>query len=79
MAYGRHMDQLGERRRTTPWWYRVPHLAVYLITMSVAGIVVFTLITESPIAWAGAAIVCGLLANFFHGIAKAAHDERHPE
>ena len=73
------MDQPGERSRTTPWWYRVPNVAVYLITMSVAGVIIFTLITESPIAWAGGAIVFGLLANVFHGMAQAAHDERHPE
>lgn len=61
----------------TPWWYRVPPVAVVLITYAVAGIVIFKAVSESALAWVGGGLLLGLLASFAQGAAKAAYDERH--
>jgi len=37
----------------TPWWYRVPPVAVVLIVYAVTGIIIFTTVSESASAWAG--------------------------
>jgi hypothetical protein len=71
------MDQSGDRR-TTPWWYRVPSLAVCLIVYTVTGIVLFTAVSESGLVWAGGGLAAGLLASFVQGMGRAVHDERHP-
>jgi hypothetical protein len=61
----------------TPWWYRVPPVAVVLIMYAVVGLIIFTTVSESAFAWAGGGLVAGLLAAFVQGAAKAAYDERH--
>ncbi|MFF8919159.1 hypothetical protein ACF08M_39185 [Streptomyces sp. NPDC015032] len=59
-----------------PWWYRIPPVAVVLITYAVTGALIYTCITDTAIAWAGGGLVLGLLAAVGHGAAQAAHDAR---
>ncbi|WP_331759098.1 hypothetical protein [Streptomyces anulatus] len=68
------MTQPGEPN-STPWWYRVPPVAVVLIAYSVVGAVVYTTLSTSGIAWAGGGILAGLLAAGIQGAARAAHNE----
>ncbi|MFE5096680.1 hypothetical protein ACFRCI_41800 [Streptomyces sp. NPDC056638] len=60
-----------------PWWYRVPPVAVVLITYAVTGALIFTFITDTAVVWAGGGLVLGMLAAFVQGAARAAYDERH--
>ncbi|MET9518241.1 hypothetical protein [Streptomyces sp. NPDC002994] len=73
------MDQSrgSDSRPKGPWWYRVPPVAVVVITYAVTGVVIFTVVSESAMAWAGGGLALGLLAAFVQGAARAAYDERH--
>jgi hypothetical protein len=72
------MDQSGESGRTTPWWYRVPRVAVGVIAQSLVSIVLFTTVSESGLVWAGGGLLAAFLATFVQGMGQAAYDERHP-
>lgn len=45
-----------------PWWYRVPgcQVAVVVVIYTVAGIVIFTVVSELAMAWAGGGLALGL-------------------
>lgn len=72
------MDLLrGQQDRPgTPWWYRVPHVAVAVITYGVVGIMIYV-VTGSLFASLGIGLAAGLLAAFVQGMAQQAHDSRH--
>lgn len=72
----RVMDQ-SDGDRSRPWWYRVPPIAVVLISYSAAGIVIYTWVSESGVAWAGGGLVVGLAAGVVHGAAQGIHDGLH--
>ncbi|MFF3343644.1 hypothetical protein [Streptomyces flavidovirens] len=40
-------------------------------------VVIFTVVSESAMAWAGGGLALGLLAAFIQGVGRAAYDERH--
>lgn len=60
----------------TPWWYRIPPMAVGLITYSGVGIVLWTAVTKTPVIALGGGLVAGLLVALLHGAAQQAHDNR---
>ncbi|MGW2112672.1 hypothetical protein [Streptomyces sp. NPDC001948] len=72
------MNQLGGTgdRPQTPWWYRVPTIAVGLIAYAVVGLVIYTAVSQSALAWAGGGLLAALLASGIQGAAQRAHDER---
>ncbi|MFJ8385565.1 hypothetical protein ACIQ9Q_13835 [Streptomyces sp. NPDC094438] len=64
--------------RRTPWWYRVPPLAVSLITLSVVTLAVHPLLSDADDArWGpslGIGLATGLAAAFVQGMAQRHHD-----
>ncbi|WP_424864054.1 hypothetical protein [Streptomyces sp. MMS24-I29] len=60
-----------------PWWYRIPPVAVVLITYAVTGALIFLTVSETAVVWAGGGLVLGLLAAVGHGAAQSAYDARH--
>ncbi|MEV8333831.1 hypothetical protein [Streptomyces niveus] len=71
------MDQSEHADRQPPWWYRIPPVALFLMVYAVTGIIIFTMISESGIAWAGGGVAIGLATAVVHGAAQAAYDRRH--
>ncbi|WP_158712250.1 hypothetical protein [Streptomyces sp. NRRL F-5135] len=58
------MEQSRGNTQPTPWWYRVPPVAVTLVIYAVTGLVIFTLVSEAVTAWALGGLGRGLLASF---------------
>ncbi|MFE9413932.1 hypothetical protein ACFYN0_34880 [Streptomyces sp. NPDC006704] len=64
---------------TTPWWYRVPSVAVTIIPMVAVTLIVWSVMDEGarrvPIA-----LVCGVVAGWLltaiRGAAQSEHDRR---
>ncbi|MEU2565057.1 hypothetical protein ABZ626_37890 [Streptomyces longispororuber] len=64
------------RGRPTPWWYKIPPVAVSLITLSVIGIALHLTVGVLVVSL-GVGLAAGLLAALAHGVAQQAHDARH--
>jgi len=68
-----------EEASADPWWYRVPPVAVSLITLSIVAIAVFTLgsgaETTRLYTALGIGLATGLGAAFVHGMAQRRHDQ----
>ncbi|MFD6329270.1 hypothetical protein ACFWGI_06785 [Streptomyces niveus] len=71
------MDQSEHADRQPPWWYGIPPVALFLMVYAVSAIFIFTMGSESGIAWASGGVVIGLAAAVVHGAAQAAYDRRH--
>ncbi|MFJ1751201.1 hypothetical protein ACIOJD_33975 [Streptomyces sp. NPDC088116] len=69
------------RDTDTPWWYRIPSVAVTLITQSVVAIVVYTTSSREDdvrlITALGIGLAAGLAAAFVQGMAQKRHDQNH--
>lgn len=62
---------------TTPWWYRIPKHPFAAAIAFIVSIVIYTWGSQSVIASVvGGAVTAGI-AEFVHGMAQAAYDERH--
>ncbi|MFB7747432.1 hypothetical protein [Streptomyces sp. NPDC056132] len=65
---------------STPWWYRVPSVAVTIIPMVAVALLVWALLDDGTYRVLVAA-VCGVAAGWLltalRGAAQSAYDQRH--
>ncbi|MFE4058908.1 hypothetical protein ACFXP3_21885 [Streptomyces sp. NPDC059096] len=69
----------AHRGTDTPWWYRIPSVAVTLISLSGVAIAVYTLSSgtdDGRLAMSlGSGLAVGLAAAFVQGMAQKRHDQ----
>ncbi|MGW2866336.1 hypothetical protein [Streptomyces sp. NPDC001205] len=71
---------MRDDRSTTPWWYRVPAVAVTTIPMVIVSLIVWAALPEGAAYRVVVAVVCGVAAGWLvtavRGAAQSEHDRR---